>query len=200
MPWCLEKATMDILKILNARIFNLEKIRKKDLSWDSRTEAPKLVDAKRAWRGDLVHYHKTHGFDRPKSVIAKMVTFTGCRISNSIDLLQSPWTPWKCHPLWEDYPMDNSLNTFTKLPKECTRSSDITKDTRSRYWYYFFYFIYTTRLIYYSSHPDDPQRGYQKRLARTPLKYSRRHKDSYRHAMICIRGKARKKSHAWGGY
>ena len=38
--------------------------------------------------GDLVHYHKTHVFDRPKSVIAKMEAFIGCRISNSIDLLQ----------------------------------------------------------------------------------------------------------------
>ena len=39
--------------------------------------------------GDLAHYHKTHVFDRPKSVIAKMGAFTGCKISNSIDLLQS---------------------------------------------------------------------------------------------------------------
>ena len=38
--------------------------------------------------GDLAH-HKTHVFDRPKSVIAKMGAFTGCKISNSINLLQS---------------------------------------------------------------------------------------------------------------
>ena len=38
----------DSLKILNTRIFNPEKIRKKNLSRDSKTEAQKLADAKRA--------------------------------------------------------------------------------------------------------------------------------------------------------